>query len=86
VPTSERGHGVSLDYDEQLDGEGSVNLDRVDPGADAGDPTDVSTADSLGNMVVFNKLDIDKYKADKKHKKAPYVRACLGSATGGAGS
>jgi hypothetical protein len=34
---------------------------------------DASSVDAPVNMLVFDKLDLDKYKADTKHKKAPEV-------------
>ena len=75
---SEAGHGVTGvgstgDSGDALATEPSIDLDR-DAARDTENWNDFAGPDSLGNMVVFNKLEIDKFKADKKHKKAPYVR------------
>ncbi len=85
-PVPERGHGVTLGSSD-ADGEGAIDLDRLTAEEDVGDVTDVSSPDSHGNTMVFNKLELDVFKGDKKHKKAPYVcgtsalcAACAGRA------
>lgn len=70
-PVPERGHGVTLGSSD-VDGEGAIDLDRLTAEEDVGDVTDVSSPDSHGNTMVFNKLELDVFKGDKKHKKAPY--------------
>jgi hypothetical protein len=77
---SEVGHGVPIMEPEELGGEPAIDLDR-DIAVEREDLNDVTTCDSPGNMVVFNKLEIDKFKADKKHKKAPSVRLLVHSCT-----